>query len=223
MLSDEKIYRKILKAIVEHQLPPGSRLPEDKLSEAFGRSRTGIRKVLQRLALERVVVIEPNKGAHVNRPSEREAEEVLHSRILVEPMLIPEILNNWNKNSSKHFRNIVAEEKAAEKSGELAASIQLTAKFHYELAQLSDNSVIAEFVEQLCNRSSLIIAAYGSNQSVSCDCGNHNELLDLLDNHDSQQAQEWMKRHLLHIKSSLTLNDKRSQQINFQQLFSEIE
>ncbi len=43
MSSDEKIYQKILKAIVEHQLPPGSRLPEDKLSEAFGVSRTGIR------------------------------------------------------------------------------------------------------------------------------------------------------------------------------------
>ena len=62
-VSDEKIYNKILKSIVEHELPPGARLPEDKLAEVFGKSRTSIRKVLQRLALERIVTIEPNKGA----------------------------------------------------------------------------------------------------------------------------------------------------------------
>lgn len=61
MSNDEKVYQKLLRAIVEHKLEPGVRLPEDKLSEAFGISRTGIRKVLQRLAIERFVVIEPNK------------------------------------------------------------------------------------------------------------------------------------------------------------------
>lgn len=59
MSNDEKVYQKLLRAIVEHKLEPGVRLPEDKLSEAFGISRTGIRKVLQRLAIERFVVIEP--------------------------------------------------------------------------------------------------------------------------------------------------------------------
>ena len=44
---DESIYQALMTAIVEHQLPPGSRLPEEALSEVFGVSRTGIRKVLQ--------------------------------------------------------------------------------------------------------------------------------------------------------------------------------
>ena len=46
---DERIYQDILEAIVEHRLTPGTRLPEDTLAETFGISRTGIRKVLQRL------------------------------------------------------------------------------------------------------------------------------------------------------------------------------
>lgn len=220
MLTDEKIYRKILKSIVEHQLPPGARLPEDKLSEAFGRSRTSIRKVLQRLALERIVTIEPNKGAQVNLPSEQEAEEVLKSRILLEPLLIPELLNHWNKEHSKQFRNMVAEEKTAEKNEDQAALIQLTAQFHYALAQVSGNSVMAEFIEQLCYRSSLVIAAYGSRSSVSCDCGDHLELIELLDNNNSQQAQLWMEQHLIHIKSSLKLSVTDNLNIDFKNLFS---
>jgi len=223
ILSDEVIYKKILKSIVEHKLPPGSRLPEDKLSEAFGKSRTSIRKVLQRLALERIVSIVPNKGAQVNSPSAQEAQEILDSRIMLEPLLIPEILKFWSKKDSKHFRAMVIEEKQAEKNEDQATLIQLTAQFHYALAELSDNSVMAEFIKQLCYRSSLIIAVFGSRHSVSCDCGDHMELIELLDKHDTVNAQQWMQKHLQHIKSSLQLGISDGEKINFQQLFADTE
>ncbi|MEZ9488987.1 GntR family transcriptional regulator [Vibrio breoganii] len=223
MANDEKVYQKILKAIVEHKLEPGVRLPEDKLSEAFGISRTGIRKVLQRLALESFVVIQPNKGAHVNNPSKQEAEDVLRSRIMLEPLLVKDILANWDEQSSCRFRAMVSEEKKAEQRKDLASSIQLTARFHFELAKQSGNSVLASFIEQLCYRSSLIIAAYGSRSSVSCDCGDHSELLDLLDNNQAEQAIHWMTHHLEMIKSSLNLESSQSQSINFQQLFANMD
>lgn len=223
MLSDEAIYKKILKSIVEHQLPPGARLPEDKLSEAFGRSRTSIRKVLQRLAIERIVTIEPNKGAHVNRPTEQEAQEILDSRIMIEPLLIPEVMKYWSKANSKYFRAMLKEEKQAEANEDQAALIQLTAQFHYELAALSDNAVMADFIQQLCYRSSLIIAVFGSRHSVSCDCGDHLELIELMDHEQHKEAQDWMKNHLIHIKSSLNLGVSDGQKINFQQLFANTE
>ncbi|WP_172558730.1 GntR family transcriptional regulator [Vibrio fluvialis] len=223
MSNDEKIYQKMLKAIVEHQLPPGERLPEDKLSEAFGVSRTGIRKVLQRLALERFVVIQPNKGAQVNRPSRQEAEEVLDSRIMLEPLLVPEISENWNLKVAQHFRDMVALEKQAEDEGNLSKSIQLTAKFHYELARMGNNQVLAEFIEQLCYRSSLVIAAYGTRESVSCDCGDHVELIDLLDQRKVVEAQEWMRHHLLHIKQSISLTGKQDAQVDFNSLFAQMD
>lgn len=219
MSNDEHIYRQILKAIVEHQLPPGARLPEDRLSEAFGVSRTGIRKVLQRLALEHFVVIEKNKGAQVNRPSEAEASEVLDSRILIEPQLIPALLAHWDAAQSKRFRAMAQEEKQAEAANMLADSIQLTARFHYELATLSGNKVLASFIEQLCYRSSLILAAYGTRGSVGCECGDHAQLLDLLDQKNANKAQSWMSHHLKHIKSSLILESKPEENIDFQRLF----
>ncbi|MEM5529806.1 GntR family transcriptional regulator [Gammaproteobacteria bacterium AS21] len=223
MSDDEKIYKKILKAIVEHQLPPGSRLPEDKLSEAFGVSRTGIRKVLHRLALEHFVVITRNKGAQVNHPSEEEALEVFDSRILVEPQLMSAVLKHWKKENSDHFRDIVTQERLAQENSDLAGSIQITARFHYELARLAGNSVLAAFVEQLCYRSSLVIAAFGTVSSVggvSCDCGDHVQLLDLLDKGDSEAVQQWMLEHLQSIKGSLILAGQDEQNIDFNRLFS---
>ncbi|MBF9002605.1 MULTISPECIES: GntR family transcriptional regulator [Vibrio] len=221
MSNDDKIYQKILTAIVEHQLPPGERLPEDKLSEAFGVSRTGIRKVLQRLALERFVVIQPNKGAHVNRPTRQESEEVLDSRIMLESLLIPSIAQQWTKKQSRLFRTMVEQEKQADLDKDMAKSIRLTAQFHYELAYLGHNQIIAEFIEQLCYRSSLVIAAYGSRDSVCCDSSDHVELLDLFDQGNVEQAQAWMTRHLTHVKESINLEGSNDGQVDFHQLFSD--
>lgn len=220
MSTDEQIYQKILKAIVEHQLPLGARLPEDRLSEAFGVSRTGIRKVLQRLSLEHFVVITRNKGAQVNYPSEDEALEVLDSRILIEPQLIASLQAHWNKELSEYFRDLVDDEHQAKRDGDLTSHIQATARFHYELAKVAGNSIIAAFIEQLCYRSSLVIAAYGTPSRGVCDCSEHEQLLDLLDRNEPEQAYEWMTDHLKTIKQSLVLESHKEQNIDFHRLFS---
>ena len=80
----DAIYRSISEAIIEHRLKPGARLREDALADVFGVSRTGIRKVLQRLALEQLVTLTPRRGASVTRPSVDEARDVFEARLLVE-------------------------------------------------------------------------------------------------------------------------------------------
>ncbi|GAM64325.1 transcriptional regulator [Vibrio ishigakensis] len=138
-------------------------------------------------------------------------------------MLITDILKHWDDTQSCYFRSLVSEEHKAEHRGDLAASIQLTARFHYELARLSKNAVLAELIQQLCLRSSLVIAAFGSKSSVNCECGSHSEIIDLLDAGELVEAQAWMAHHLELIKDSLNLDSKNEQPINFQQLFSEME
>lgn len=59
---EQQIREALIKAMVEHQLPPGSKLPEEALADAFGISRTGIRKVLTRLATVQMVNMTPKKG-----------------------------------------------------------------------------------------------------------------------------------------------------------------
>ena len=69
--SDAYIYQHLLTAIVEHDLVPGTKLPEDALAESFGVSRTVIRKVLHQLAHEGLVQLERHRGATVARPRSR--------------------------------------------------------------------------------------------------------------------------------------------------------
>lgn len=87
-VTDAEIYDRVISAILDHRLLPGTKLVEDKLAGAFGVSRTRIRPVLVRLANENVVIMRPNRGAVVAEPPPAEAHEVFEARRLIEPTLV---------------------------------------------------------------------------------------------------------------------------------------
>ena len=86
------IWQSLLTAIVEHQLPPGSKLPEEALAEVFGVSRTGIRKVLTRLATVQMITIAPRRGAFVANPGIDESKEIFATRKMIECGNLPQVL-----------------------------------------------------------------------------------------------------------------------------------
>ncbi|HXH02788.1 MAG TPA: GntR family transcriptional regulator, partial [Candidatus Competibacteraceae bacterium] len=110
---DETIYQNIFQAILEHQLMPGVRLPEDALAETFGVSRTVIRKVLHRLALERLVTIQPNRGACVAMPSVKEARDVFAARRLVESAALESVVALASREQLRELRRLVERERRA--------------------------------------------------------------------------------------------------------------
>src|SRR5688572_9582029 len=83
-----EVYERIWNAIMDHSLPPETRLVEERLCEIFGLGRTRLRQVLQRLAHEGVVTLMPNRGAMVSKPSVREAREVFAARRVIEAGIV---------------------------------------------------------------------------------------------------------------------------------------
>ena len=67
-VSDEAIYDRLVAAILDQRLPPGTKLVSDRLAQAFGVSRTRIHPVLVRLANERIVTFTPRRGAWWRSP-----------------------------------------------------------------------------------------------------------------------------------------------------------
>ncbi|MEM9575313.1 MAG: GntR family transcriptional regulator, partial [Pseudomonadota bacterium] len=80
-----RIVTGLQQAILEHRLPPGTKLSEDEIGEVYGVSRTIVRSALQSLAHDQLVTIEKHRGAFVARPTIREAHEVFEGRALIEP------------------------------------------------------------------------------------------------------------------------------------------
>ncbi|MDA8120095.1 MAG: GntR family transcriptional regulator [Gammaproteobacteria bacterium] len=213
------IYKSIVDAIVSHRLAPGSRLPEEILANTFGVSRTIIRTILQRLALERMVVLNRNRGAQVARPSVEEARQVFAARRMIELSIIPEVFRLVDKEDIKALRILTRREQQAKQQHQHSDAIRLSAAFHVDLVAIAGNQVITEFAGQLASRSSLIIAVYGSNRSVGGDCGEHGELVGLIESRRQKDAKDWLMHHLHHIEESLYFEQPEIAAPNFSAIF----
>src|ERR1700740_466322 len=87
-LNENEIYRRVYDAVLDHRLQPGTKLKEMALAEAFGAKRGVVRKVLTRLAYDRLLALRPNRGAMVAIPSVEESRDLFAARRAVEAAII---------------------------------------------------------------------------------------------------------------------------------------
>lgn len=204
---DEAIYRNLYAAIVENHLEPGTKLPEDTLAEAFGVSRTSIRKVLQRLAYERLVDIRLNRGATVAQPTVKEARDVFAARRIIECGVMVPVVAKATPAKLDALRDIVRREHEAEARGDRREAIYLSGEFHVALARVAENEAIADILAGLVSRSSLVIATYGAPMAGSCRHSEHDQVLELIAAGDADAARGWMERHLRDVERTVVLDE----------------
>lgn len=217
--SDDAMYRDIYRAIVEHHLAPGAKLPEDSLAEVFGVSRTRINKVLQRLAHENIVTLQRNRGAFVAQPSAEEAREIFEARRILESGLVAMVARRATREQIAELRDFVAQEAAAKTAQDRREEIGLSGEFHLRLARTLGNATLAAFLHELMSRTSLIIAIYDASAGAACSGDEHERLVALIEAGDEAGAVAVMIEHLDSIESKLDLSGGESKAADLQGLF----
>jgi len=202
---DETVYQAVYEAILMHDLPPGTKLAEDAIGEAFGVSRTVARKALMRLSHDGVVEIRRNRGASVAKPSIEEARAVFEARRILERAVVERLSPSVRLDTFSSLRALVAAEQSAFEAGDRARWIRLSGEFHLRLASLAGNPVIANFLRELISRTSLIIALYEQDGASTCGVEEHRALLDAIEAGRISDAIEEMEQHLTLCESKLAL------------------
>ena len=75
-----RLYRHLRNAVIRGELPPGQALSEAEIARQFSMSRQPVREAFIKLAEERLVVIQPQRGTFVVKIS---VEEVLDARFVI--------------------------------------------------------------------------------------------------------------------------------------------
>ncbi|WP_158971611.1 GntR family transcriptional regulator [Chachezhania sediminis] len=207
-MTDDDIHREIFEAIIDGRLEPGEKLGQDELGKVFGVSKTRIRPVLHRLADQKIVVIEPMRGAFVARPSVEDARAVNAARQIIEEGVIRAATRAAKPRHLKILRQIVAEEQGARDRRDGGHAHRLTGEFHCELARITGNDVVAELVRELVSRDSLVVALYQRPASSVCSLGGHTDLIDKIASGDEDAAAHAMRHHLQDVMDSLDLGDE---------------
>jgi DNA-binding GntR family transcriptional regulator len=220
--TDAEIYGQICAAIVEHDLAPGTKLPEDTLAEAFHVSRTRVRKILQQLAHEGLVALERHRGASVARPSPKDARDVFEVRMMLEVAMMRQVTAGATPREIARLRSHVAAEREAYERGDRRRAITLSGQLHLELARLSDNATLQGFLRKLVSRTSLIIALYAPAGGPICLCDEHEALIDAVAQGDAAAAARAMREHLDHIAAGLALAADEDKAIDLRSVFARV-
>ncbi len=206
-LDEEEIVSRIFEAIIDQRLPPGTKLSEAALCEAFGVGRMRIRQSLLLLSSREVVDILPNRGAFVASPTAEQAREVFETRLMIEPNAARLAVERATEADLDMLRQHLDLEHEAHHSRKRRDSIRLSGHFHVLVAQVAGNSVALRMVKELVTRTSLIIGLFGSPGVSNCRDEDHDEIFAAFRARDGEMASNLMARHLRHIQEHLELGD----------------
>lgn len=208
VLTENEIYERMVETILDHRLPPGTKLVEDRLATAFGVSRTRIRPVLVRLANEQIVTLTLNRGATVAQPTESEAREVFEVRRLIEPTLIACFIAKASSADIAVLSQCITQEEEARQAGDMRRAIRLSGDFHLHIAKAAQHETLGRILRELVSRTSLILMTYRADMQPQsdagrCGCQEHRALLDAIRLRDAKEAARLMQAHLAQLESQL--------------------
>ncbi|MBX3608138.1 MAG: GntR family transcriptional regulator [Piscinibacter sp.] len=206
--STERIVASITAAIVERRLMPGTKLAEQKIADIFKVSRTLVRQALNQLSRDKLVTLEPARGARVAEPSVEEARQVFEVRQMIESALIRRAAAELTREQIAELRAHLRDEQAAVQRTDVSGRTRLLADFHVVLAHMLGNEVLAELLNDLVTRSSLIALMYQSSHSAEHSWAEHVAIVDALEKRDARSAAKLMEDHLHNVERNLKLDPR---------------
>ncbi len=219
--SVDTIHQRVLTAIVEHRLPPGTKLGEERLAKVFGVSRTQIRQVIERLSHDSIVTVQPNRGAFVSSPTVEEAREVFAARRLIEPDLIRQAIRRAGPAEIRRLRDHVKSESDAREANDKRGVVRLSGEFHQLIADIAGNRFLAKTMRELEALTCLVIILYDAPNMPACPYHEHSDLVDAIEARDEERAASFMVEHLRHVEGSLDFDGSSDGEIDFESIFGD--
>lgn len=197
------IVEALTRAIAAHRLQPGAKLAEQKLADHFGVSRTLVRQALFQLTQNRLVRMEPARGAFVASPTVNEARQLFAVRRMLEGSMARTLAREATPRHVKALREHIAQERAAAERGDTARRNELLGDFHVRMAELLGNEVLAQILRELASRSSLISLMYQRDGAAEHSHDEHLQIVRAIAARDEDKAERLMTDHLDHVEQSL--------------------
>ena len=198
--NETEIHAMLRDILLAGSLAPGSKLAELRLASVFGTTRERVRKVLLRLAGERLVDLVPNRGAFVATLDPATAQEVRGARQTLEAGIAFRLAGERGEESLIELEKHLVHERLAERSADNAAVVRLASEFHLKLAAMSRNAHVARLMDELVGRTRMLVAALGG-PTACCAHAEHPAIVRAIRERDGATAARHLIEHLSYIES----------------------
>lgn len=190
------VYRSLHSAILAGIFVPGQRLVEDDICCDFGATRHSTRQALYRLSHTGLVIIRPNRGAHVRRLSHGDVREVLELLGPVQAFAAGLAAARCRPEDVRELASLIEASVAAAPGAPPEALVEIARNFDLRVAAAGRNGAVIETVERLTGVLSLArphpVASIGWRDLRSYQQG----LCDSIQDRNGYEAQRRARRRI---------------------------
>lgn len=198
----QRAYLAVKEAILNGDLPPGSRLVELALADDLGMSRTPVREALNRLLAEELAVVDPMRGMIVKPFDAREVEDFYTLREVLDGLAAKLAAQRISQDQLIRLGALVERMELATEKGDEKALVHANVLFHETIFDASANQrllslsrTLSDFVRRL---SSVAFSDPERDREVARE---HRAILDALESRDPEQAERCAREHMAHARS----------------------
>ncbi|WP_413739414.1 GntR family transcriptional regulator [Sodalis sp. RH14] len=197
-----KVYELLKQEIISNQLKSGERLIVKNLSVRFGVSGIPVREALFRLAAEKLILLEHNKGFRVaDKPDARDIAQWQQARLLIEPAIADMVLMNITPDEIAYLRQLndsMRTHHYGPRYEQYSYFINLNAEFHKHIVIASRNDLIIEMYATLNYGPQ--VGRFHEERGVpdlQLLCDEHDEIIDAIERRDAEMYRSKSADHII--------------------------
>jgi DNA-binding GntR family transcriptional regulator len=208
-----RVERAIRRDIVSGVLAPGDRLRVAELSTRYGVSHIPVREALRQLEGDRLVVIDPHKGAILRGVTPKFVRDMHDTRAALETLLVRNAAERITTQGAEELVQLADAYEQAAASGKAAAMVEANLTLHRRIAVLADNPVAADIMEQGWELVVSIRQRYGFGASrIAAIIDQHRRLVRAIGSGDPNTAVQIAMEHCLDARDDLLARMKDAAQ-----------
>lgn len=187
--------------VITGELPPGTRLVEDRLAAALGVSRNPVREALQTLAGEGFVSILPRRGAVVADITPAQAEELFDVRMALESLAARLAARNADAAAVARLRAVLERARVATDTGQLDLLAACNTEFHQLVVAAGGNDYLSLLVAPMARRVQWVFRASAASRAPH-SWTEHEGLLNAIAAGDEEYAAALASAHVAAARAS---------------------
>ncbi|HAJ33903.1 MAG TPA: hypothetical protein DCK79_11240 [Candidatus Atribacteria bacterium] len=205
IVTRDKVYSILSKAIFRGDLKPGQRLVESKLAKLMKVSRTPIREAVIELVQKGLAVPSPPKGVKVAPlPTKEELTEFYDINSVLRGLAARKAASDITPQEIRKLQEIILQSEQSLKEDFLKNISKLNVKFHQIIEKSSNSKELVFLLDNVYRRSSerfSEILSRKKRQKESIE--EHKVILEALIRKDGKQAEQLMRKHIENGKEDL--------------------
>ncbi|SMC57730.1 transcriptional regulator, GntR family [Pedobacter nyackensis] len=201
-----RVREKLREDIVSGYFSGGTRLKIAELVNRYGVSQMPIREALQQLQGEGLIVIEPNKGAHVRQIDQSFLENMYDIRQLIEVYLTVRSLRNFQPRDIKELETLHSKYVKAANKSDFNQCLTLNKQFHSVIYKLADNPEGQQILEKHWQLINTLRLTFGySTERIQKVILEHQDIITAIKDNDPIALEMAAKNHCINAKMDLIL------------------